>query len=142
MIHFLDTSVLTKRYAEETGSARVRELFRKRSRIVVSRVTFAEICAAVARKERDGEVSRPQADAVFARLADDFRALGVIEVRGAILDGVPDLVRRHPLRGYDAVQLACALAAASGKAAVTFWCTDRTLVKAAVAEGLRTAHPG
>jgi predicted nucleic acid-binding protein len=142
VIHFLDTSVLTKRYAEESGSSRVRELFRKRARIVVSRVTFAEICAALARKERDGEISRSQADAVFARLVDDFRALTVIEVRGGILDDLPELVRRHPLRGYDAVQLACALAAASGKAAVTFWCSDRVLVRAAAAEGLRTTQPG
>jgi uncharacterized protein len=141
VIHFLDTSVLTKRYSDEAGSGAVRALFRRRTRIAVSRIAYAEISAALARKEREGTLGRVRADAVFARLTADFKALEIIEIRGAILDRVPQLVRRHPLRGYDAVQLTCALALRDARAAVTFWCADGALERAAAAEGLRTNLP-
>lgn len=141
MIHFLDTSALTKRYAEEHGSGAVRALFRSRKRLAVSRLAHAEISAALARKERDGALSRAQADAIFERLGSDFEAFAVVEIKAAIVARVPAIVRRHPLRGYDAVQLACALAIRDAKAAVTFWCTDRELERAALAEGLRTNRP-
>src|SRR5437867_2713484 len=109
--------------------------------MAVARITYAEVAAALARREREGALSRAVADAVFSRLAADFRALKVIEVRGAVLDAVPEIVRRYPLRGYDAVQLACALAAAEGGAAVTFWCADASLSGAAKGEGLRHRSP-
>lgn len=140
MIHFLDTSALAKRYVQEPGAARVRGIFRKRTTIAVARISYAELAAVVARKERVGGMTRDQADAIIERLPEDFGEMTVIEVRKAIVETVPDLVRRHPLRGYDAVQLACALSVA-GEAAVTFWCTDDALITAAAAEGLRTSKP-
>jgi hypothetical protein len=51
--------------------------------------------------------------------------------------GVPGLVTRRPLRGYDAVHLAAALALRDRGLAVTFWAADATLVEAARGEGLR-----
>jgi predicted nucleic acid-binding protein len=141
VIHFLDTSALTKRYAEEMGSPAVRALFRRRARIAVSRIAYAEISAAVARKERDGDLRPNQADAVLGRLGRDFSALLVVEVKAPVVERVPGIVRRHPLRGYDAVQLACALALREARASVTFWCADVELERAAIAEGLRTHYP-
>ena len=141
MIHFLDTSALTKRYVAELGSASVRALFRSRKRIAVSRIAYAEISAAVARKERDEDLTTPRAEAIFRRLAADFDALEIVEVKAPVVTRVPDLVRRHPLRGYDAVQLACALVVRDAKASVTFWCADRALERAAQIEGLPTRRP-
>jgi len=141
VIHFLDTSALTKRYSEEAGSTAVRSLFRSRRRVAVSRIAYAEISAALARKEREGALVGRQADAVFGRLSADFKSLEIVEIRGTLLDQVPQLVRRHPLRGYDAVQLTCALALRNANAAVTFWCADAALERAALAEGLRTNVP-
>ena len=51
---------------------------------------------------------------------------------------VPAALFRHPLRVYDAAQLACAVRLArSTGLAVTFGCTDTVLRAAAKAEGLR-----
>jgi hypothetical protein len=55
---------------------------------------------------------------------------------------VPGLVVRHALRGYDAVQLAAALAIRHEGGAVAFWSTDGDLVAAAQAEGLQGVVPG
>ena len=65
----------------------------------------------------------------------------MIEVRPAVLARVRGLAQRHPLRGYDAVQLATALAVAQHKTPIVFWCADWTLLAAARAEGLRVRQP-
>ena len=53
------------------------------------------------------------------------------------------LTQRHPLKAYDAVQLAVALRYRRVLTAhpLTFVCSDNTLLAAAQAEGLSTANP-
>lgn len=54
-----------------------------------------------------------------------------------------ELVWRHPLRAYDAIQLASALwLARESRMALTFVCADRRLAAAAAAAGLRTMSLG
>lgn len=137
MIHYLDTSALVKRYVDEAGSASVRSLFRGRH-VATVRVAYAELAATLARLVRQGHLNEDARDRVVARLDRDFAAMSVVEVRPALLRGVPDLVARRPLRGYDAVHLAAALAIRAGGTTVTFWAADRGLLAAACAEGLRT----
>jgi predicted nucleic acid-binding protein len=141
MTPFLDSSALVKRYVAEAGSATVRALLR-RSHPVVARVTYAEVAAAIARASREGLIDLTHRDAILGRLDEDFARLTVIEIRAATLRLVPELVTRHPLRGYDAVQLAAALTVRSRGATVCFWSSDATLVTAARAEGLQGNVPG
>ena len=63
-----------------------------------------------------------------------------------LLDQAMLLVAIHPLRAYDALQLAGALflhdqRLADGLAAPVFICADQVLSQAAVAEGLSTDDP-
>jgi predicted nucleic acid-binding protein len=55
------------------------------------------------------------------------------------------LAARHGLRGYDAIQLACATDLARSAAevgdAVSVWSSDSELLAAAEAEGLKTVNP-
>ncbi len=74
-----------------------------------------------------------QRDAVLARLTLDFSRSQVIELRASMLAIVPELVVRHPLRGYDAVQLAAALHVRASGNSVELWSTDETLRVAALA---------
>ncbi len=141
MIHYLDTSALAKRYVHEPGSDSVRAVCR-RGRIVVARITFAELLAAIARACRDGVITEPQRGTLFARIDEDFADFTIIEIRPALLREVPGLVVRHPLRGYDAVQLAAALAVRAQGGSTQFWSADAQLANAARAEGLRTKIPG
>ena len=118
----------------------VRELLR-RSRPIVARVTFAELAAGLARAAREAVIDDAQRDAVLARLDVDFSEFTVIEIKKAMLRRVPELVVRHPLRGFDAVQLAAALLARHEGTAISFWSADANLVAAARAEGLRGVVP-
>ena len=140
MIRFFDTSALAKRYVSEPGSAMVRATLRAHQ-VAVARVTYAELAASVARAARGGVITDAQRDAIFTRLEADFAKLRVIEVRGPTLAVVPRLVTTHALRGYDAVQLAAALALAGLGEPVEFWSADEALCRAALAEGMRVITP-
>ena len=137
---FLDSSALAKRYLPEPGSAAVRSAIR-RATPLVSRITFAELVSAVGRAAARGAIDLAHRDRIWDRIEVDFRELDVIEVRPAVLRHVRGLVARHGLRGYDAVQLATAAAAAAAGTPLTFWSADAALVAAARAEGLRAIVP-
>jgi predicted nucleic acid-binding protein len=141
LIHFLDTSALAKRYVTEPGSQEVRALFR-RGVVAAARITQAELLAALARAWRLGVITEAQRATTFQRVAEDFAAFTIIEIRPMMLQRVAELVVRHPLRGYDAVQLAAALAVRDHGGSVRFWSADRQLVAAALAEGLGARVPG
>ena len=140
MIYFLDTSALVKRYIEESGSAEVRRLFRRRVEIAVARITEGEVYAALARASRQNEISSEERDRAFVLLATDMGIARVVEIRRTVIEMVRELVIRWPLRAYDALQLACALRLRASGSAVDFWCADRELVRAARGEGLRATH--
>jgi predicted nucleic acid-binding protein len=136
VIHFFDTSAFVKRYVRERGSEAVRAAFRPRT-AAVARITHAEALSAIARAHREGMLTQAQRERVFDSIEADVRELTVVEIRAATMRGVRDLVAKHPLRGYDAVQLVCALVLVRAGSAVTFWSADARLCEAAVAEGLR-----
>ena len=63
-----------------------------------------------------------------------------------MLERARDLIEHHPLRAYDAVQLASGLMAndallGAGVPALTFLSADTRLLNAAAAEGLGTDNP-
>ena len=137
MIYFLDSSALVKRYLPEPGSDLVRGLLRRRRRVAVSRIAYAEVVAAVARAWREKLLGEAARDTIFGVLEADFAGFAVTEVRRAIVERIPPLVLRQPLRAYDAIQLASALAVKERGVSVDFWGADDRLVAAARGEGLR-----
>jgi uncharacterized protein len=109
-----------------------------------------EVPAAFWRKVRLDEL-----DAIDARvLICDFEAdyygtaeeaprFVVVGVTADILDDAATLCGRHPLRGFDAIQLASALAVRDIEPdATTMAVFDRTLRAAAAAEGLDVSPAG
>lgn len=141
MIHFFDSSALAKRYLAERGSDIVRSVLR-RQHAAAARITHAEVLAAIARAHRERALTVGQRDALFDRFLEDFRDLTIVEIRQATLGAVREIVTRHPLRAYDAVQLACGLSLRRARMAVTLWSADAALCRAAEAEGLRSMHAG
>lgn len=138
MIYFLDTSALMKRYFDEPGSSDVVRLFKRNDEIAVSRIAEAEAAAVICRAHHDGEIDDHVRESSLELLAEDMSAARVIEIRRTLMKTVRELVRRWPLRGCDAVQLACAVKLRSEGGAVELWCADGDLAEAARGEGLRT----
>lgn len=139
MTAFADSSVIVKLYVPESGYREARQLALP---LVISALAVVEVAAAVWRKQRMGELDPPDA-AILVRAfvadcarADDARFV-MVSVTADILAKAARLVRVHPLRAYDSVQLASALATrqAIGEP-LTFAAADRALNAAAAAESL------
>lgn len=152
---YLDSSALIKHYQKERGSeALERRLLTEAeySRTAfTSTLTYAEIHAILARRTRDKYLSAAESAAVHDRFDTDWvLSLSSIELGVGVLGFVPDLVRTHPLKGADAVQLASALwlrdtARLSKKLgqqeAIVFASSDRQLVTAAQKHDLDVFNP-
>lgn len=140
MIEFLDSSALVKRYVPEPGSALVRRLC-AHGEVAVCRIAFAEVAAALARACRERILVEDERDRLLDQLGDDVDAFQTVELRRAVVEATRPLVTRHPLRGYDAVQLASAIAIHERGSSLRFWSADARLVAAARSEGLRAQLP-
>ncbi len=112
--------------------------------ITISVLARVEVPAALWRKRRAGELRSDHAAALAAQFAADVKGTDVaaprfalIAFQDAILTAATRLVARHPLRAYDAVQLATALAVIDADPSMRFASFDSTLNAAAAAEGLQ-----
>jgi hypothetical protein len=107
-------------------------------KVVVWWGTPVEIYSAIARQERAGQLGPVEATA--ALLALEALAEGWLEVQPSsqVRKTAQRLLRVHPLRAADALQLAAALTAIEERfAGGTFVCLDDRLADAARREGLR-----
>lgn len=147
---FVDSSAVVKRYLVETGTSWVRSLCSPAAAnvIMVSEITLVEVAAALAARHRAiSGISRQARDTslgLFQQHCDTEYTLVAID--RTVVDRAVELTQRHRLRGYDAVQLASALAgnatlATFGQAGLTFIASDGDLVAAANAEGLSSDNP-
>lgn len=105
---------------------------------MMSALSITEVLAAIWGKVAPGELSEPQASVLdHAFLADVHRGrFEVLAVAEGVIARSLDCVRRHRLRGADAVQLASALLAREADPAVgAIAVFDQRLRAAASAEG-------
>jgi predicted nucleic acid-binding protein len=102
---YCDASALVKRYVREKGSMKVRRLLSSGT-AGTSRYSAIEIASALARRTRDGALSEGERDQALAALDEDMTALLVVELTDEIVTRAQALLRRHPLRAGDALQLA------------------------------------
>jgi predicted nucleic acid-binding protein len=103
-----DTSVLLKRYLEESGSRAARDLLR-RFRPVCSAIVQVEAMSAIHRRARAGVISDRAASGALNRLAGDSAGWELIDVEDRVLQRAKLLVREVPLTTLDAVHIASAL---------------------------------
>jgi predicted nucleic acid-binding protein len=146
MACFLDTSALVKYYVAEPGSAWVRQTFDSEPLIFLAEIIIAEVAAALGVLQRRGEIDARHRREFWERFERDVveqydlvpMALDLIQV-AAMLCG------RHPLKAYDAVQLATGLALqarlSEHNSPLIFVSGDATLGAAAQAEGLTVDNP-
>jgi uncharacterized protein len=141
LILFVDTSALVKLYISEPGSERMRKALARREALAVSVLAFAEIHATFARRKREGLLLATELEELQLRFAADWETLIQVPVEAAVLALVPRLCGEHPLRGADSVHLASGLLLHEEGLEVTFACSDRGLLAAATAEGLKIFDP-
>jgi PIN domain nuclease of toxin-antitoxin system len=119
--YFLDSSGLVKRYVAETGSGWVQNLCTSGNAIYISRITGAEVIAAIFLRLRMGDLRPEDAQAVARRFKGDFRrTYRVIEITALEIHRLRQEMNLPP---------------------VMFVSADGDLNKAGEAEGLLTDNP-
>lgn len=151
MSHFyLDASAVVKRYSPETGSAWIKALadIKAGHTIILSEISLTEVAAALAAKHRAlGGITRKERDDALALFLSHCESeYELAAVSRSVIDRAVALTQNHKLRGYDATQLATAVAAnealsAAGLSSFTFVAADDDLLAAARAEGLAAENP-
>ena len=150
MLYCFDSSAVVKRYATERGSAWVRSIVPSdaENTIYLGQVGIVEIAAALSRKVRTQELSHDEYEAALWLFLMDVRneEYVVTPLSDYIVELAVNLTRRHPLRGYDAVHLATAIALnnalmSAGLSKLVFLAADARLCDADRGEGLATENP-
>ena len=142
MILFCDTSALVKLYAQELHSDWTRLQVEAAARCLVSEITWAEMCAALAMKGRTKQVTPDGVTASLARLRSEWDIYTGLAVDVPLIGHAGELALRFGLRAYDSIQLASAhKAAAIAGTALRLCCFDKQLMAAAQALGITPLQP-
>lgn len=144
-VHYLDTSALVKLYVREPGTdfmVRLADSAPERSLAIIS-LARVEFRAAVRQRERREDLPSSTAASLVGQMDSHVQSLYLVQpVTEAVLDEASALLDRHPLRTYDALQLAgCLTMRTRLRTAISFVCADRVLLRAAGDEGLATVDP-
>lgn len=137
-MNYFDPSALIKRFAVEPGSPLVDRLVETAS-VATSKISYVEVYSGLTRMKRERRIGKAAYDLACRQFEKDWQAYAQVLLLDEILSLARDLIRRHPLRGFDAIHLASAvdLGRMSGERA-TFIAADQKLLNAAEAEGLQT----
>jgi predicted nucleic acid-binding protein len=139
---YLDTSALVKKYFQEAGTDMVREILQGGGSYGISKIAYAEVCAAFGRKTRENPGQKRGHLRVFQSFQEDWRLLTIVEVNDDLLPLIRALTARHPLRGADAIHLASALWLRRAlRDEITFVASDGHLLNAARKETLKIINP-
>ena len=139
---YLDTSALFKRYVEEDESEMVLARIADAPVVGTALITRVEVAAALAKAVRDDRMEPAEAHDAEEDFLDDWADFTRVGLTDDLAAHAGDLAWKHGLRGYDAAQLAAALAwreaTEDAEDEIVFACFDNHLRRAATAEGLET----
>jgi len=138
---YLDSSALIKNYSQEPGTHRVREVLSGADGCSISKIGYAEVCAAFGRKNRENPKDRRVHLTGFQRFQEDWKLLSIVELQDDLLPIIRSLTEKYPLRGADAIHLASALWLERVlRDEVTFVAADSRLLDAARDERLKVIN--
>lgn len=145
-IYFFDTNSIAKYYVTETGSVWVRRTINDETNSkLITAITLPELAAALARMQRTGRFGKKFMLRSYTHFRSDIRRrlFHSHPVDETTLRLASDLALKHPLRGYDAVQVATAILAQQRTLGhpITFVTSDRQVLTVAGDEGLMTEDP-
>lgn len=133
---FWESSAIVPLLVEEEATVPLRDLYMSEPGTIAWWGTPVECASAVSRVEREGLLSPHEATEALARLDALARNWHRIAPTDAVLETARRLLRVHPLRAADSLQLAAAVLASEGRPlTLEFVCLDGRLATAAEREG-------
>jgi uncharacterized protein len=141
-MRFWDSSAVVPLLVAESTSAAVLREYELDPEVVAWWATEAECVSALARLERDGNLTAASMGEALRRLGALTRAWREVQPVTAVRTTAIRLLRVHPLRTADALQLGAAIAAAEDHPATLPLVTlDDRLAQAAEREGFEVVRP-
>jgi predicted nucleic acid-binding protein len=141
-VRFWDSSALVPLLVREVTSPAVLAEYEREPDLVVWWASEVECVSALARLERDGLLETLALRAAIQRLEAISGAWSEVSPTMRIRQLAVRLVRVHPLRAADALQLAAAIAAAEDQpSSLAFLTLDARLAAAAEREGFPILRP-
>lgn len=136
-MRFWDSSAIVPLLLEESGREPLLAVLESDPVMIVWWGTPVELASALSRRERDAGLALPEVTAALDRLRALERAWHEVIPADALRGRARRLLRVHPLRSADSLQLAAALSiAGDDPGSLGFVSLDRRLVDAARREGL------
>jgi len=137
-MRFWDSSAIVPLLAPQAATPAAEALLEGDSQLLVWWGTPVECISALARLERDRVLSHSDVGLAQTRLRALAESWNEVQPHVRVRSTAERLLRVHPLRAADALQLGAALIASSGDpASLGFVCLDRRLSEAAAREGLQ-----
>jgi uncharacterized protein len=148
-VYFLDTSALLKRYVPEIGTHWMQSIADPQNQhlLIIAQITWVEIHSAIARRQREKSISAVQAEQTTTAFHRHWNEqYFTVPTDLSIIQHAAELVHQHPLRAYDAIQLAAALTiqtqiASPDISTLKFLTADDRLCTVASQAGLLTDNP-
>lgn len=139
---FWDSSAIVPLLVDEPPRDRLLGLLRREPGIIVWWGTFIECASAIARREREGALGAEGAGQALERLRTMAVGWNEVLATDAVRGTALRMLRVHPLRAADSLQLAAAFVAAEhDPASLGFVSLDDRLIDAASREGFRIIRP-
>ena len=152
-VYYFDANIQVKYYLPEPGSTWVRQIVDEAdvagnvvNTLFTAEISLVEVAAAISVVHRVGRIGRKLRDAAFDKYIKGVTTrYQLIPITSSLLHRAAHLTQVHPLKGYDAVQLAAGLELKAAldrhKKTLIFVSGDDQLLKAAQTEGLVTENP-
>jgi predicted nucleic acid-binding protein len=135
-LRFWDSSALVPLLVQERPRAALLTILERDPMMFVWWGSSLECTSAIARRERDGDLDPRGASEALERLRSISASWNEVAATEQVRRTAARLLRVHPLRAADALQLAAAVLAADGQpAALPFLSLDERLNDAASREG-------
>ncbi len=136
-MNYFDTSALIKAFLVEVGLEKAKQLLLRGGLAATATMTYAEMYSGFSRKKREGGLSSGQYHLVCGEFETYWPSCLQVELTKDVLTRARDLMRRHPLRAFDAIHLASALSLKKDAGeSLTIIAADERLLQAAATEDL------
>lgn len=141
-MRFWDASAVVPLLQAEPVTAGCRSVLAEDTAVVVWWGTEVECVSAIGRQERSAALGAEQVEEALRQLAELSQRWLEVQPVGSVRTTARRLLRVHPLRSADALQLAAAIVCAEGEPEMLpFVCLDHRLTSAARREGFRVIEP-
>lgn len=139
---YIDSSALIKKYVVEKGTPEVRRFFSGGEVLWTSKMSHAEVWSAFARRRRARHLTAAQYGLIAKSFERGWRSFAVVELSDDVMGMIRKLVEQHPLKAFDAIQLASVIWAKRNLGEpVVFVGADAPLLKAAEGAALTVVNP-